>query len=824
MAGERYRHIFLPGPTHTRGFTNPRQGGSVLRIPERDRASHSSRLQERLQQAWNEIDDQLAVIHVDRNGAYIEFESQPGFDLKIQSLESLQSGIRLLNVRKDGENESERTLATVYVPHNRRSYFLKKIQTYANENTQKNKPKNAALVESVSDIRRAVLESFWRSDERDLIPHEKPEWVEVWLYGDQDVVITRFEVLLENLSLESAKDVLKFPERLVKLIRANRSQLERLIELSDDIAEYRAAKKVASFFIELQNQDQLDRVQEILSRTSFNDDARVTVCILDAGVNNQHLLIQPALGDNDLHAVDPGWGPNDDDGHGTLMAGTAIYGDLLSILNSGNPVQVVHRIESAKILPPAPEQNPKRLWGYMTAQGISRAEIQAPHRKRITCMAVSSTEDRDRGRPSSWSAMVDALASGYEDGIQRFLVISGGNVNDANNWRNYPNDNLTNEIHDPGQAWNALTVGAFTEKTLIADPTLSGYSPLAPSGGLSPFSTTSFAWPLRKWPIKPDVVFEGGNVAQGPNSSMIDADDLQLLSTYRDPQVAQFARFNATSAASAQAAWMAAQIQAQYPSAWPETIRALIVHTAEWTEVMRKQFLPGSPTKQDYAKLLCICGYGVPNLERALYCASNSLTLISEAELQPYDKREGRYVTRDMHLYDLPWPSDVLLALGEIRVEMRVTLSYFVEPGPGEIGWDSRYRYASHALRFGVNGPGESESEFVQRVNRQARDDGEHPGTEGPGDKWVIGEARNVGSIHSDIWEGTAADLAKSNLIAIYPAVGWWRERKHLNRWNKQCRYTLIVSIHTPKQEVDIYTPVLTQIGVKIPISTPRVK
>src|ERR1022692_1324795 len=154
-----------------------------------------------------------------------------------------------------------------------------------------------------------------------------------------------------------------------------------------------------------------------------------------------------------------------------------------------------------------------------------------------------------------------------------------------------------------------------------------------------------------------------------------------------------------------------------------------------------------------------------------------------------------------MHLYNLPWPTEALDGLGAAQVMMRVTLSYFVEPAPGEIGWENRYRYASHALRFDVNGPLESPDEFVQRVNHQAREEGEHPGTAGP--DWVIGEARNVGSIHSDIWRGRAADLAQSSTIAVYPAVGWWRERANLQRWNKTCRYCLIVSIYTPGQEVE---------------------
>lgn len=278
--------------------------------------------------------------------------------------------------------------------------------------------------------------------------------------------------------------------------------------------------------------------------------------------------------------------------------------------------------------------------------------------------------------------------------------------------------------------------------------------------------------------------------------------------------------FEATSAAAAQASWMAAKIQVRYPEAWPETIRGLLVHTAEWTDAMKSQFLPNREQlrKGDYTKLLRTCGYGVPDLERALYCAANSLTLISQAELQPYDKKDGRTITRDMHLYRLPWPSEVLQDMGNTIIQMRVTLSYFVEPGPGEIGWQDRYRYPSHALRFQLNGPGEVENDFVRRINKLAREEGEHPETEGPGDRWEIGDARNVGSLHSDIWCGSAVDLAASNLVGVYPAIGWWRERAYLERWNRRCRYSLIVSIESPVENVDIYTPVAIQVGITLPV------
>jgi hypothetical protein len=146
MAGERYRHIFLLGPTRTQGFTSPRQGGGAPRIPARDRAQHSARLREQLETLWRDVESTQAVAHTERHGVYIDFVSDPGFDLVVKSLEALRLGIRLLNVRTQQIEGAEQTFATVYVPHNRRAYFLNKIRAYAEEQTQGGKPKNASLI------------------------------------------------------------------------------------------------------------------------------------------------------------------------------------------------------------------------------------------------------------------------------------------------------------------------------------------------------------------------------------------------------------------------------------------------------------------------------------------------------------------------------------------------------------------------------------------------------------------------------------------------------------------------------------------------------
>jgi len=822
MAHAQFRHIFLRESPSVKSFTSTTSGGAEIRIPNRNRQTHSKYLLERLNLAWKQARDKQAVIHADREGVYIEFKSDPGAILVTKSLDDMRSKkVRLLNVRTEGEGDSTITYATVYVANDKKNHFLNKIQEYADKDMKSGKPKNATLINSIADIREAILvESFWQ-DKIELIPSSEKLWCEVWLSSNEEMVIQRFEKLLVREEIEQAQGSIKFPERTVKLILVNRSQLERLTTLSDDIAEYRLAKETAAFWLQMENQEQAEWVRDLIKRCKVAPNPSVAVCVLDTGVNNGHPLLSLILRDEDCQTVDKEWGIDDHEGHGTLMAGLAAYGDLRECLSSTEIIHLRHCLESVKILPQPSTRTKPELWGYITAQAVSRAEIQSPEKRRILCMAISATDTRDRGRPSSWSGRIDQLSAGVDDDNKRFFIICAGNI-DPSTILNYPNAQLTDSVHDPAQSWNALAVGAYTKLDQIKDKSFAGFSPIAPSGGLSPFTTTSLTWDTR-WPIKPEVVMEGGNAIHDGKNSWSSADDVSLLSTFRDPATRHFGGFNMTSAATAQAAWFAAQIHNTYPDIWPETIRALMVHSAEWTDTLKAQFLSNKPTKTDYSRLLRICGYGVPNLARALYSGLNNLTLVAQEELQPFDKRDdgAGYKTKEMHLYDLPWPKEVLLELPpQTKVQMRITLSYFIEPGPGEIGWKDRYRYASHALRFDVKSPNETSDLFLRRINMAVRSEDEgHPGTQGASDHWTIGSnGRDKGSIHSDIWEGTTAELAESGVIAIYPVIGWWRERAYLEKWNRRTRYALVVSIMTPEEAVDIYTPVANKVGITVPV------
>uniref|UniRef100_UPI000225F86F S8 family serine peptidase n=1 Tax=Paracoccus sp. TRP TaxID=412597 RepID=UPI000225F86F len=326
---------------------------------------------------------------------------------------------------------------------------------------------------------------------------------------------------------------------------------------------------------------------------------------------------------------------------------------------------------------------------------------------------------------------------------------------------------------------------------------------------LSPWSTTSVLF-QETWPLKPDVVFEGGNLALNGEAIDFPVADLCLLSTHHKPAEKSFALSWATSAATAQVARMAAMISAEYPQLWPESVRGLIVQSARWTKAMRKH-IDGAEGKKARAKLLRRYGYGVPNLRAALRSAGDALTLVAQSTIRPF--ADGKM--RELHLHELPWPKSVLTEMGETPVRVRVTLSYFIEPNPGRRGWKTRHRYASHGLRFDMKLPTESTDEFHKRLNQKALEEDEgKPAPAGGLADWYIGEARNKGSVHSDIWVGTAADLAERGAIGIYPVSGWWKDQPKRDRSGLGARYSLIVTIETEAEDFDIWTPVAQEIGV----------
>jgi len=826
MPDNKFPHLKIEGFGERGSYTTPLRPRSRTNYSDKSRNVHGQFLRERIteistqitQESVEDLPDDL----IREDAVYLEFEVNENFNA-FDSLDSERNYYRLLNIKKVDEIVGGGSGFSIAVLSTERglSHFLQKINQFLDTSldNENDIPRNKKLVQNIENIKKATVKSLWADHDRYFPETNTKTWWEIWIRRknfledtneDQKVIEQGSKV---GISYNNQR--LIFPEHLVRLAYATVEELASSLMYLDNIAELRKPHHASEFFTNEDVLEQADWIEELISRREIvRNDSNLFTCLLDTGVNNGHPLLSGIVTDDNMDSYDPQWGTADSmpNGHGTQMSSIILYGDLFEHLLSTNSVKTSISLESLKILQNGVVNSPN-MYGHIVIQTIAKILIRHPERQRFFCMSITSDHYNYYGRPSSWSSTIDNLCSGniFDSNEKYLFLVSAGNVL-INNASEYSTKNLNTSIEDPAQSFNAITVGAFTQKDLINNQLFPLTQPLASYSGMSPHNSTSINW-LRNWPQKPDVVFEGGNLGRDQAGNIINIDSLELLAANRNFATNNFSTFDGTSAAAALCSRFINTVYTDYPTLWPETIRALIIHSANWSEEMLSNRDISSFNSDEKKKLLRTFGYGVPNLDKALYSLSNSLTLIIEDELQPFDLKDGRTVTNEMRIFELPWPREILEELGNSEVILNVTLSYFIEPNPGNRIMSTKYNYQSHGLRFRSNNSTESKSEFKARLSSSERSEDY---TRGNTENWALGpEARSSGSVHRDFWQGPAIELASRNLIGIHPVNGWFKTRKKLDKWNNRVRFSLVVTIESESIETDIYNYILNLVRVQ---------
>ncbi len=816
-----FPHLLVIDRVEGKDFQRNGRGGS--KIQKVRRKTHGRRLLNEASKALADGDQDRESVdeeHLRSTGSTILIEGATTVNvLKLESLDRANGDWLLLTV---GQQANGVESAVVWVSDKHRDKFLRIFEDYLNDskNSEKGLPRNNELVANMSLIRRALLDDLWQSDGE---PGPGDQWWELWLRPSEGAEAT-VRSIATAMSWEVSSKRMQLVDRLVLWVRTSWAELGIILATSAPIAEVRRAQFIDSP-IDLSTSDQRELIDDMVSRISVAEQNAPAVCVLDTGTRRSHALLSPSLAISDWHSITTS--AADGYGHGTRMAGLALFGSVETSLLSAEQIVLRHRLESVKLYPEKGQAHDPATYGLVTAQAVALPE-STTNRRRVFCLPISADQERS-DRPSLWSASLDALAMGTDIGADehgitligvpdpeaaRLFVVAAGNCDIQPPPANYLDVCDTSRVEDPSQAWNCLVVGAATSlDTLPTDPSFHDWTLLAAAGELSPHSRTGLLIG-SKWPVRPDVCMEGGNVLT--NGTDLDAlhPSVSLLTTGRKDDAA-LTTANATSAATALVSRLAAQVLAQYPSYWPETVRGLIVHGAEWTKPMRAAIDAASKV-QEKRNALGRYGWGIPNAPRVLSSAANAVTMVVQDEFEPFSGPE--YAMRQFRLHTLPWPKEDLQALGAEDIQLRVTLSYFIEPSAARRGWRDRYAYASHLLRFELRNPVETTPEFVRRVGRSAaNEESGHSPTDSGNDRWTMGPvARNQGSLHQDIWDGSAAELAACGMLAVHPVGGWWKNSKRKDRQNLPVRYSLIVSLRSRREDVDIYTPVATQLQVPV--------
>jgi hypothetical protein len=839
----RFAHLWVRERAEDRQFQ--RRGGGDPKIRDVEARAHGTARQLELREALGKQDearDQLepSLEELRSLGVVVVLEgADASYPLRVDSLQRFSQHRKepqrpqwlLLSVTSATTDSPER--AMVWISDEYRARFLKLFEDYLARSTAAGRPRNSELVANIGQIRSAVLADLWQSAGSP--PSRGRHWWELWLRPVPDA-LDALRRYVEIRGGRLAERTLSLPDRTVAWVEAEWDQLQELPFTHAPIAEIRRPEFIDTIE-DLPQDEQAELAADLGQRVTPPDPDAPAVCHLDTGVRRTHVLLTAALAPEDVHSIvgDSGAPVRN---HGTLMAGLALYGSLDDLVLGTATVALRHRLESVKFLPDRDPGHDPETYGLATAEAASLPEVTAPRRSRAFCMPITTEPDLP-GQPTLWSASVDALAAGVDigrspagiallaapkPGAARLFVISAGNVAPADFQADYRSACDNSPIQDPAQAWNALTVGAYTELTQTpSDPSFAGWTPLSTHGDISPHSRTSLFFGTRTWPIKPDICMEGGNVLANGAGDYHERHPLLCLRTTDLDNDLALGSANATSAATAQAARLAALVFATYPDYWPETIRGLITHAAEWTSTMRAE-VGGAPGRTGKLMMLRRYGWGVPSEPDVLTSARNVVTLVTQDQFVPFQGPD--FGMRVFRLHQLPWPDAVLRDLGSAEVTLRVTLSYFIEPTASRRGWRRRYAYPSHGLRLELKAPTEPLDDFVRRVNRQAQaeEEGDLPRVSGRPERWLIGPyQRNLGSLHQDIWDGTGADLAASGVLAVHAVGGWWKNTRRRDRANLRVRYALLVSLRTADQSVDLYTPVAVELRVPVETTVPGI-
>ncbi|HBK95972.1 MAG TPA: peptidase S8 [Microcoleaceae bacterium UBA10368] len=396
------------------------------------------------------------------------------------------------------------------------------------------------------------------------------------------------------------------------------------------------------------------------------------ILVIDSGVQRGHPLIAPVLGEAEVFPDAKRQfikgGADDVNGHGTSVAGIAIYGNVENCIKQRSFDPTVW-LFSARVTNDDNKYDEDLLVETQLDQAIRAFVEQYPNCKVINISLGNADQIyRDGLKQFRLAAKIDEIAYEYQHKNIVF-VISAGNAfyeeakSDEQLRTDYPNYLLNNSarIIDPATSAIALTVGSLSfGRGSITEPSDVRRQAIAKLPGYpSPFTRTGFGVDGM---IKPDVVDFGGDLVldlkyrEGldlPKSQLRLPDTVagvSVLTLSKDYYSSLFHLCSGTSFAAPRVANLAAQLFTKYPDASSNLIRALIVNSAVLPKEIPPEFQGNSKQSQrqktkTIKNQLAIYGYGQTDLERAMYSAENYVVLSEDNILIPVG---------NFHIYEIP--------------------------------------------------------------------------------------------------------------------------------------------------------------------------
>ncbi|MDM3871811.1 S8 family peptidase [Porticoccus sp. W117] len=475
--------------------------------------------------------------------------------------------------------------------------------------------------------------------------------VELWPLGkaaDREALVNAFEEWLPENGI-TKKDRVFNQSIVLYRLEVNTRQLEQLLNHRD----VRLVDLPPKFRLDV---SLLQRdIQDIPVVPAPADDAPAVV-VLDSGLATGHPLLSSAVGDS--QSFIDGKGSDDENGHGTMVAGKALYGDVAAKLESGQFIPEL-RLFSGRILDENCESDDK-LIEHQVEKAV-RYFVENYTCKIFNLSYGDSNKPYSGGRIRGLAVVLDTLAS--ELGV--LFVVPTGNYRSDDSptaWKeSYPDSLVDRRLLDPAPSINSITVGSLAryDQTMssMRHPSDPAEQSFAAINQPSPFSRSG---PGIKKSIKPEFVAYGGNYAVNTRVDSLIHNLLGEVSLCKDFTAGRLvAEDVGTSFSAPFIAHLAARILVVYPDATLDQVRALLAsHASMPTEVVNL-FGKGKD------KALFTTGYGVVDEEALFRSLDDDLSIFAQDSLR----------NKSHHFYEIPIPNEFWAGSKRLR-QIAVSLAH----------------------------------------------------------------------------------------------------------------------------------------------------
>jgi hypothetical protein len=620
-----------------------------------------------------------------------------------------------------------------------------------------------------------------------------------------------FKKFIENKD-GKVTDELKTENLCLLRAKINRSIFDEIIKLREISRIDRPPKPYISYHM-------LSIPSEKLEVGKSPPENATAIAILDSGILSNHPLLEKAVGDeiavpllfsNRIREDKP----QDDVGHGTKVAGIALYGDIKECIDN-KTFQPEVWLLSAKVMFKEEDRETGEIFATYDESELLEHQLKTavkyftdnyPNCKVFNISFGDPYKKMFGGkRQFALATLIDELAKE----LDIVFVISAGNleIGSAVFPEKYPEYLIEEKegvkVIDPASSAYAITVGAISQEfgpshrnkaSILFSPAKTNYP--------SPFTCVG---PGYRGMIKPELVEEGGNIIFSPSEPQRMEDiggKLIVLSKRWLEDGKLFTVDHGTSFSTPKIAHYIARLFNQFPEYSPNLIKALLIASADIPPDKPGPLneITFNDSDMKLIDLLKIYGYGKPNFIVAKTSDFNHVLLQAENKI----KVDG------IHLYYFYLPGNFIKTSGKRAISVVLVYNPPIKR--------NRIDYMGLSMEFHLFKNAEIEEvvsgyktiqigdELEDRVPKKlkVKEIGLHPGVE-LRKKGIHQKGVKIYSKRPDI------DPDKPIVLAIISRSKWLKSKDYLQD------YAAVVKIRH-KARIDIYNRIKERIRPRVRI------